>query len=413
MEHQCRILCVVITSTDRVCSGGLNHLIHIWDLHSGETLRILSGHTLSVSSLSISNSSALCIPVSDWTFQNYSNSILASGGEDGKILIWNLASDELVCNFTHPVRNQTVAVVSLCLSKGQSTYLVSGGTCGTIALWKLSTQELIHTFEGHFGPVTSLVIYEYPNCSVEESFSRPSSVQDPLLISSSADWTIRIWNLTTTTVLNILEGHSGGVECLALYIPTQKRNYSSAYQSSEVKHSPLIVSGGRDETIRVWDLVSGALYRNLEDHSDTIYSLAVSTTDTKQMIISGITSMTIMNEMKPVIVSGGADCSLKLWNLDKIIADIHWDRRKNFGQFIYFLRHCGHIYFHANTSTSTANLEDLSQSVLEEDTSMNNSVVTAGRSTGDSVDRIYCMEYSSLINAFNMDDICYLIATYL
>jgi WD40 repeat protein len=425
LEHRCRIFSVAISSSDLVISAGQNHQIHIWSLHSGDTLRILFGHTLPILSLSIANcppsrpysSSSLAMshrgsPSSVALSSNDSYPLLASGGEEGKILIWNLSSYDLICSLTHPTRisgggggGQTVAVVSVALSKlrGQSTFLVSGGTCGTIAIWKLSTQELVHVFDRHFGPISGLVIHEEPGALSHHAAIADPQEKDPLLVSCSADWTICIWNLAEKKLIRTLAGHSGGVECLALYTPSQRRS-SPSHTPSTTNSPPLIISSGRDETIRVWDLETGTLYRNLEDHSDTVYRVAISSTDTSPMVISGMTTLAVARPATTAaaaaIVSGGADCCLQLWNLDRIVCDINWTRRQHFGQFIYFLRHIsdtgGEVCFYDPALMDASLTSDETRDSL--------ALLVRKLSPGKS---------HSFLRACFMDDICYLIAAFL
>jgi hypothetical protein len=465
LEHHCRVFSVVISSSDVVISGGQNHQIHLWSLHTGEPFQILFGHTLSILTLSIAHStpyrpnSSTSITLSSYrgtgspsspssvaSTSSDSHSLLASGGEDGKILIWNLSSYDLISSLTHPTRDGVggpVAVVSVALSKlrGQCTFMVSGGTCGTIALWKLSTQELLHVFDRHFGPISGLVIHEPPvpqYAPVDPWSTRQPDTeeQDPLLVSCSADWTIRIWNLTEKKLIQTLAGHSGGVECLALYTPTPRRTCPT-HTPSTTNISPLIISSGRDETIRVWDLKTGTLHRNLEDHSDTVYRVAISSTDTSPMIISGMTTLAVTRgstSKTAAIVSGGADCCLQLWNLDRIICDLNWSRRKHFGQFIYFIRHQserereqggtggGVRFFYegeeSNESTSAAD----GVTLLEEGAGLLSGNLSHALSTatgGGKVVGLYRRrklsqgETNSFLRACFMDDICYLIAAYL
>jgi WD40 repeat protein len=57
---------------------------------------------------------------------------------------------------------------------------------------------------------------------------------DGSLASGSGDKTIRIWNLQSGETLQILNGHSGGVFCLA------------------VLENDFLASGSADKTIRIW-----------------------------------------------------------------------------------------------------------------------------------------------------------------
>jgi WD40 repeat protein len=89
------------------------------------------------------------------------------------------------------------------------------------------------------------------------AFSRDSSK----IISGSNDHTVRIWDVVTGALLKTLRGHRGSVKSVAV-----------SFDDS------MIISGSADDTndtIRVWDMVTGALLRVLEPHS-AILSVASS-----------------------------------------------------------------------------------------------------------------------------------------
>ena len=62
------------------------------------------------------------------------------------------------------------------------------------------------------------------------------------IVSGSLDKTVRVWDAVTGTLINTLQGHSGGVTAVA-YSPDGTK----------------IVSGSGDKTVRVWDAVTGTL----------------------------------------------------------------------------------------------------------------------------------------------------------
>ena len=73
---------------------------------------------------------------------------------------------------------------------------------------------------------------------------------DGRLASGSSDNTIRLWDVKTGAESALLEGHSGWVFALCV-LPDGR-----------------LASGSRDNTIRLWDVKTGAESARLEGHSD-------------------------------------------------------------------------------------------------------------------------------------------------
>lgn len=92
------------------------------------------------------------------------------------------------------------------------------------------------------------------------------------------DATIRIWDISTRTVIHSLTGHAKSVSCLAW--------------SPDGTH---LASGSVDTTIHIWDAVSWQDVRILKDHTDSILTVAWSPDGSK-------------------LASGSDDSTIKLWN---------------------------------------------------------------------------------------------------
>ncbi|NEQ32681.1 MAG: protein kinase [Leptolyngbya sp. SIO4C5] len=103
----------------------------------------------------------------------------------------------------------------------------------------------------------------------------------PILASGSLDDSIRLWNLQTGALLQTLAGHARGV--------------------NEVAISPggqVLASCGDDDTVKVWNLATGELLQTIKGHIRDVNSVAVGT--------SGW-----------LLASGSDDRTVKLWKLDK------------------------------------------------------------------------------------------------
>jgi len=76
------------------------------------------------------------------------------------------------------------------------------------------------------------------------------------VVSGSDDETLRLWDVTTGAALQTLKGHSGPVRSVAF--------------------SPDSISGSDDETVRLWDVITGAALQTLRGYSDSVRSVAFS-----------------------------------------------------------------------------------------------------------------------------------------
>ena len=104
-----------------------------------------------------------------------------------------------------------------------------------------------------------------------------------VIVSGGEDGTVRVWDLATgRPVGEPLRGHDGPVESVAV---------------GELEGRAVIVSGGADGTVRVWDLATGRpVGEPLRGHDGPVKSVAVGEL-----------------EGRAVIVSGGEDGTVRVW----------------------------------------------------------------------------------------------------
>ncbi|KAI7898256.1 WD40-repeat-containing domain protein [Cokeromyces recurvatus] len=97
-----------------------------------------------------------------------------------------------------------------------------------------------------------------------------------ILVTGGCDRDVRVWNLDTGELLHVLRGHNSTVRCL------------------KMKDKRIAVTGSRDTTIRVWDIQRGALIHVLLGHQASV----------RCMEISG-----------HIVVSGSYDSTARVWDL--------------------------------------------------------------------------------------------------
>ncbi|KAK9459527.1 WD40-repeat-containing domain protein [Lipomyces oligophaga] len=113
------------------------------------------------------------------------------------------------------------------------------------------------------------------------------------IITGSDDLCINIYDTRTGALKCRLEGHEGGVWALQYVGNT-------------------LVSGSTDRTVRVWDIKKGECTHIFYGHTSTVRCLQIMTS-----ICTGMTSegKQIMEPAEPIIVTGSRDSSLRVWKL--------------------------------------------------------------------------------------------------
>ncbi|OMJ65217.1 hypothetical protein SteCoe_38781 [Stentor coeruleus] len=132
-----------------------------------------------------------------------------------------------------------------------------------IQVWNLLEKRQEAVLEGHTGGVNSVAI----------------TSDNRFVVSGSWDNTVRVWNLLEKRQEAVLEGHTSGVNSVAI-----------------TSDNRFVVSGSDDKTVRVWNLLEKRQEAVLEGHTDVVNSVAI-TSDNR------------------FVVSGSSDKTVRVWNL--------------------------------------------------------------------------------------------------
>ena len=255
----------------RVVTSGKGLLAHVWDVNSGKAALQLMGHTQRV----------WCVSAAAATSHN----VILTGSWDATIRVWNAAKG--VCQATWS--GHTDKVWALTLLPG-SSLCVSASWDGTCRVWDLDTVEP-HVSPGSPRPERHPRVGAPPLIAIcskhEGAVLSMAALDSTRFASGGADGCVRLWYAVDGTCLAQLEGHTGPV-CALAFLPL----------------SQLLVSGGHDCTIRVWDVPAGASgdgirkapVRVLTNHSDVI-TCVIALPDGR-------------------VASGGADGAIWLWSVD-------------------------------------------------------------------------------------------------
>ena len=246
-------VCAVAFSPDGqwLAGGGQDGAISLWPIRALTTpivlapMCMLTGHAIRVETLIFSHDSQL----------------LFSGARDHLIHIWQLpdAIRDLSGQDAGPGRTpwRTLyghrdSVRRLALSPN-GRYLASGGSDALVYLWDVREGALLDTLVGHEQWVWSVAFHPRP---VGDSY---------LLASAGNDQRVLLWEI------NMQEGisHSRLHQTLS--------GYSDAVRSlAFLPQSHLLVSGGFDKLVHIWDSQRDLDQVTLRAHRDWIFSVAVS-----------------------------------------------------------------------------------------------------------------------------------------
>ncbi|KAI9345668.1 hypothetical protein BDR26DRAFT_142639 [Obelidium mucronatum] len=123
--------------------------------------------------------------------------------------------------------------------------IVSGSDDQTIHIYDTKSGTIRRKLVGHDGGVWAL---QYWGDS---------------LVSGSTDRSVRVWDMDTGLCTHLFEGHTSTVRCLMIVTPsatsaypfgTNGRNGGADFEPGLEPSQPLIVTGSRDATLRVWRL---------------------------------------------------------------------------------------------------------------------------------------------------------------
>jgi serine/threonine protein kinase len=197
------------------------------------------------------------------------------------------------------------------------TVVVSGSADDTMRVWDLTTGTPIGSpFTGHTGPVSAVATAQLDGRTV--------------VISGSADDTVRVWDLATgAPVGSPFTGHTAAVAALT---------------TAELDGRAVAISGSNDNTVRVWDLATGKpIGAPFTGHTGYVQAVTTAQLDGRTVVISGgddnavrvwdlatrapvgapftghtkrvVAVTTAQLRGRTVVVSGGWDDAVQVWDL--------------------------------------------------------------------------------------------------
>jgi WD40 repeat protein len=212
-------------------SGSADKSARLWNLADGKTIRQFVGHTNTVSGVAFSPN----------------GNRLATSSLDRTIKLWDVESGKLLAfEMRHPF-----PVLDLAFTH-DGKFIVAVGEGGMVKVWDADSGRELHSLPGHQGTVERVQI----------------SPDGKLLATCGRDQTIRVWKVDF--------GSESPEPRKPVQIFASTAEWERISGLAFSADSTRLASGGRDHTIRIWDIASGSETLTLRGNIDHVNGLAFS-----------------------------------------------------------------------------------------------------------------------------------------
>ncbi|MBX3083226.1 MAG: protein kinase [Anaerolineae bacterium] len=279
-----------------VASGGRDGKVLLWERSTGKLMQTFEGHTDAIVGLAFSSD----------------GSKLVTGSFDKTCILWDVATGKPIRTFTGTEKR----VRSVNYSP-DGRYVVAGTGDWTAWMWDADTGKLVHQFGADEAT-------RHKDFILSVAFSPDSKI----LATGSGDKTVRLWDVATGEPLELngkfldLVGHTAFVESVRFspdgsQIVTASDDKSvrvwdihtgmqvglpfighddKVYSAQFSPDGKFVISGSEDKTARVWSLATGKQVQLMANHTQGVNSVAWSPDGTQ-------------------LLTGSSDHSARLWEV--------------------------------------------------------------------------------------------------
>ncbi|XP_022645261.1 NACHT domain- and WD repeat-containing protein 1-like isoform X3 [Varroa destructor] len=280
--HKDIVTCVAVARDGSVAvTGSKGGLLKLWALSTGEPSQDLEGHTSPVTVLQFAHHGLFVV----------------SASEDGICNVWALSLGLPVCSF----KEHHSKIVSVSIT-ADSRRILSVDASGVHKVWQADSGSTLtsynkkpfnqvtlhHNIVFSIGGKNDQQVKYWPLHDVDHEKTVGHSdvilcytvtFDGKVLVTGSQDKSLKVWEVATTKITQVLVGHEAPVNCVAV-APLS---------------NTMAVSGSLDCNLIVWDMTTGTDNFILRGHTDAIKDVKL-TLDTS------------------VVISCSEDNTVQLWN---------------------------------------------------------------------------------------------------
>jgi len=217
---------------ERLISCSTDSTVRVWDTQMGETTKRMKCNALVNS----------CCP------QPHKKDILASGSDDGCIIVW----DFRVKGSVQTIQGQYP--VTAVVFAHESNTIYSGEVDNCIRVYDRRNKQVLSTLEGHTDTITGMRL----------------SPNGAYLLSNSMDNSLSVWNMRNQVNKN------RHVKTFTGHIHTNEKDLTKCDWSPDGLR---VAVGSGDHLVYIWDVASRQLIYKLPGHRGTVVEVAFHPTE--------------------------------------------------------------------------------------------------------------------------------------
>lgn len=174
--------------------------------------------------------------------------------------------------------------------------LVSGSTDRSIRIWDIARAECTQVLQGHTSTVRSIQLL-LPVCTGQHINGTPVMMpEQPLIISGSRDSSLRVWKLPHSDEPRYSSSNHAQSDEKCPYLIHILTGHQHTVRAITA-YGDTLVSGSYDCTVRVWKVSTGEPLHRLQSHKSKVYSVS-------------------LDHERNRCISGSMDHTIKIWSLD-------------------------------------------------------------------------------------------------
>jgi WD40 repeat protein len=201
---------------------------HVWDAQTGAPLFELRGHRGPVRYAAFSPDSRYVVTTST----------------DKTARVWNVETGREVAALEGHGKNVLRAAFS-----PDGRQVVTASVDNTARLWEAHSGKQIHNLDQHTGPVRDAIF----------------TPDGKNILTISDDWTARLWDAATGSSIRVFEGHTGPIRSATFGVDDP--------DAGVLGH--LLVTASADKTVRLWALDKSEPIDTFSEHGADVWSIAL------------------------------------------------------------------------------------------------------------------------------------------